>query len=82
MVTQELTCKEMVELVTDYFDGALSRSDRRRFERHLDACDGCTTYVEQMRRVVLTLGELTEDSIPPAARDALLHAVRDWKVGA
>jgi anti-sigma factor RsiW len=79
MVTQKLTCKEMVELVTDYFEGALSRSDRRRFERHLDACDGCTTYVEQMRQVVFTLGELTEDSISPEAKDALLHAFRDWK---
>jgi anti-sigma factor RsiW len=79
MVTRELTCKAMVELVTDYFEGALSRSDRRRFERHLAACDGCTTYVEQMRQVVFTLGRLTEDSMPPEAADALLRAFRNWK---
>jgi anti-sigma factor RsiW len=79
MATQEFTCREMVELVTDYFEGALPRSDRRRFERHLSACDGCTTYVEQMREVITTLGRLTEDSIPLEARDALLHAFRDWK---
>jgi anti-sigma factor RsiW len=69
----------MVELVTEYFEGALSRSDRRRFEKHLGACDGCTTYVEQMRQIVRTLGRLTEDSIPPAAVESLLHAFRDWK---
>lgn len=77
--TKEITCKELVELVTDYLEGTLSRSDRRRFERHLDACDGCTNYVEQMRQVIGTLGRLTEDSIQPEARDRLLHAFRDWK---
>jgi anti-sigma factor RsiW len=73
-----LPCRELVELVTDYFDGALSRRDRRRFERHIAACDGCSAYVEQMRVTSTALGGLTEETIPPDARDALLHAFRDW----
>jgi len=78
MVTAELTCKELVELVTEYLEGTMSRTDRRRFERHIANCDGCSAYVDQMRHVISTLGGLTEDSISPRARDELLHAFRDW----
>ena len=76
-----LTCRELVELVTDYFEGALSRRDRRRFERHIAGCDGCTAYVEQMRVTKRVLGHISEESISAEARDALLHAFRDWKTG-
>ena len=76
---RDFACRELVELVTDYFEGALSRRDRRRFERHIAGCDGCRTYVEQMRLTSQALGGLTEETISPEARDALLHAFRDWK---
>lgn len=79
MFTRELTCKEMVELVTNYLEGGLSRRHRRRFERHIAGCDGCSTYLDQMRQTIHVLGGLTEDSISPEAKDALLHAFRDWK---
>ena len=78
-VAQELTCSELVELVTDYFEGALTREDRKRFERHIADCDGCTEYVEQMRTTVLVLDKLSEETVPPAAREELLRAFRDWK---
>lgn len=71
-----LACREFVELVTDYLDGALSDADHARFEAHLGACDGCESYLEQMRAVVTTLG-----TPPPPAdgrtREALLQAFRD-----
>jgi anti-sigma factor RsiW len=79
MVTQQLTCKEMVELVTEYLEGTLSRSDRRRFERHIVGCDGCSAYLDEMCQVVSVLGRLTEDSLSHEAKEALLHAFRDWK---
>jgi anti-sigma factor RsiW len=78
MTTQPLNCKELVELVTDYLEGRLPRSERRRFERHLKECPYCRTYLEQMRQVIRTLGRLTEESISPRARDELLVAFRDW----
>jgi anti-sigma factor RsiW len=81
MIIQELTCKELVELVTDYLEGTLPRSSRRRFERHIARCDGCTAYLEQMRQVIQVLGKLTEDSLTAEARGELLHAFRDWKAG-
>jgi anti-sigma factor RsiW len=77
-----LTCREVVELVTDYLEGTLSRRDRRRFEQHLAACDGCTAYVEQMRLTVEAAGRVTEESLSPAARDELTAAFRDWRSGA
>jgi anti-sigma factor RsiW len=76
--TPEITCRELVHLITDYLEGGLSRSDRRRFERHLRGCDGCTTYVEQMRETVRVTGAVEEDSLSPEARLELLAAFRDW----
>jgi anti-sigma factor RsiW len=77
--TRPLACQELVELVTAYFDGSLSRTDRRRFRRHIEGCDNCSAYVEQMRLVIDASGRLTEDDIDPAAREELLDAFRGWK---
>jgi anti-sigma factor RsiW len=73
-----LTCKELVELVTDYLEGTLPASQRRRFDEHIRACVGCTTYVDQIRATIAIAGRLDEDALEPAARDALLVAFRNW----
>jgi anti-sigma factor RsiW len=75
----DLTCQELVELVTDYLDGKLARRDRKRFESHIRGCENCSTYVEQIRMTIELAGRVTEDSIDPRARDALLDAFRGWK---
>ena len=77
-IRKEMVCEELVEVVTDYLEGALPRRDRRRFERHLKGCPLCTLYLEQIRKVIRTLGRLTEETIPLEARDELLVAFRDW----
>jgi anti-sigma factor RsiW len=79
LFTRPLPCQELVELVTAYFDGDLSRTDRRRFERHIAGCDHCTAYVEQMRLVIEATGSLSEDDLEPGAREELLEAFRGWK---
>lgn len=76
---QEMTCKELVELVTDYLEGVLPPAERTRFDQHLAACPFCTTYLAQMRQTVKTLGSLPEASIPPAALDALLGHFKNWR---
>jgi anti-sigma factor RsiW len=73
------TCQELVELVTDYLEGALSPEDRQRFEQHLAICPGCRTYVDQMRLTIRTMGSLTEASIAPDAKQALLRVFRSWR---
>ena len=78
---EDLSCKELVELVTDYFDGALTPRDRARFEAHLDACTGCARYVEQMRATIAAAGRLEPEAVPPDAEAALREAFRDWKTG-
>jgi anti-sigma factor RsiW len=77
--TAEMTCRELVRLITDYFEGNLSGRDRRRFERHLRHCDGCTTYLEQMRETVRVTGVVDEDALSPEARRELLAVFRGWK---
>jgi anti-sigma factor RsiW len=78
---EALTCKEVVELVTDYVEGTLPREERRRFEQHLSACPHCDTYLAQMRATIAAVGKLSEDDIPPAARDDLLRTFRTWRDG-
>ncbi len=79
MATPQITCRELVQLITEYLEGGLSRRDRRRFERHLRGCDGCTTYVEQMRDTVRLAGAVGEGDLTPQVRDELLAVFRDWK---
>jgi anti-sigma factor RsiW len=81
LFTRELACQELVELVTAYFDGSLSRRDRHRFRVHISGCEHCTTYVEQMRQLIAATGRLREEDIPPVARDQLLTAFRGWSEG-
>jgi anti-sigma factor RsiW len=75
----DLNCKELVEIVTDYVEGVMPDSDRRRFDDHLAVCPGCRNYVEQMRATIRSVGSLHEDMVPPKTRDDLLAAFRDWK---
>jgi anti-sigma factor RsiW len=77
----DLSCRELVELVTDYLEERLPPADRERFELHLVICDGCRAYLEQMRQVLRVAGRLEETSLGAAARDTLLAAFRGWKRG-
>ena len=76
---QEMACNELVELVSDYIEGRLPPREVARFDVHLEICEGCRTYVDQMRATIDTLGHLPEESITPQARDTLLEAFRGWK---
>jgi anti-sigma factor RsiW len=79
--TEALSCQELVELVTDYLEGALAPSDAARFERHIGGCDGCTLYVDQLRATIRATGTITLDDLTPEAESALLGAFRDWATG-
>jgi anti-sigma factor RsiW len=78
-VNDELSCAEEVELITEYLEGALSDAERRRLEAHLEYCDGCTEYLEQMRTVAGSLGGLREESIPAEMRDSLIASFRELR---
>jgi len=76
---QGYTCKEVVELATDFTDGALTASKMARFEMHLNFCDGCFTFVNQIRAAAEVAGQLSEEQIPEDTKAKLLTAFRDWK---
>jgi anti-sigma factor RsiW len=72
----DLTCKEFVELVTDYLEGALPEAERARVDAHLGECDGCGNYLNQMRATIRAAGHLREADVSPEALQALLEAFR------
>ena len=73
--TDEIVCNQLVELVTDYLEGALSSLTLSQVEEHLVMCQRCATYVEQMRATVDALGGLS-DKTSPEPPDSLLAALR------
>jgi hypothetical protein len=78
-MAEHITCGEVVELVTDYLERALPAHEAELFEQHLNFCEGCVTYVEQMRATVATVGRVREEDVPPETREQLMAAFRDWK---
>ena len=76
---EQLSCQELVELVTDYLEGALPEADRDRLEQHIAGCDGCRDYIVQMRTTVTLTSEARPAGLTPKAEEALLAVFRDWK---
>ena len=76
----EVTCQQFVELVTDYFEGALQARTLSQVEEHLVMCDWCVTYVEQMQATIALLGELGEPR-PPEPSDSVLSVLRARRTG-
>lgn len=75
----DITCHELVELVTDYLEGALPARERLDFERHLVWCSWCRDYLDQMRASIELTGNASEKEPPSPLREQLLDAFRDWK---
>jgi anti-sigma factor RsiW len=76
---EQLSCRELVELVTDYLEGALPEEEHLRFDDHIARCGGCGIYLEQIRQTIDLLGHLPEDGLTPEAERELLEAFRGWR---
>lgn len=76
---QPLVCQQVVEMVTDYLEGALSASDRARFETHLAGCPHCTEYLAQIRETIRLAGRITPDDLTPEMRTDLTELYRRWR---
>jgi anti-sigma factor RsiW len=76
---KDIVCQQVVELVTDYLEGALSGRDRRRFEKHLRACPNCTTYLEQIKMTIKLTGRVLPDDLSPEATAELTELYRRWR---
>ena len=77
----ELACRELVELVTEYLDGALDPAARARVDAHLATCDGCTTYLDQVQAVMAAAPHILPEPVPPALMRRLLEAFRAGRSG-
>jgi predicted anti-sigma-YlaC factor YlaD len=77
--TEDLTCAELVELVSDYIEGALEPHDAARFEEHLTMCSGCANYLDQVRTTIALTGRLRVDDLAPEARAELVDTFRGWR---
>jgi len=78
MEANDLSCQALVELVTDYFDGAMPAVERARFEAHLNTCSGCYAYLDEMRATIELAGRLEPELLSDEAREGLLMAFRGW----
>ena len=80
VLSRDIACREAVELVTDYLEDTLSSKDRRRFERHLERCDGCTAYLDQVRATIAATGAVGPDDLDEATLAGLVtlfHEIRE-----
>ncbi|WP_372789213.1 anti-sigma factor [Paraconexibacter sp.] len=75
---EEIACREFVEVITDYLEGALSDGEARALEEHLQTCPGCETYLAQMRETIARMGSLPREELSDATRGVLRDAFRSW----
>jgi hypothetical protein len=75
VTADEITCRQFVELITDYFEGALPPRTLGQVEEHLVICDPCAGYAEQMQTTIAWLQELREPGTPDSP-DPVLAALR------
>jgi hypothetical protein len=76
---EEMACRELVELITDYLEGTMPPALRTSLEAHLAYCPGCVLYLEQMRLMAHTMGRLREPDLSAGDRDLLLGLFRSWR---
>lgn len=76
MAEREITCQELVEMITSYLEDALPPEERQRFERHLAICPGCRAYLAQMRATLRLIGTLSAEDIHSTTQQELLTAFR------
>ena len=74
-----ITCREVAELITGYLEGFLPADETALFEQHLNFCEGCVSYVAQMRGTIAATGRIAEEDIAVEERDRLLTAFRGWR---
>lgn len=77
MKLDDVACRQVVEMVTDYLDGALPVEDRAALEQHLVLCEGCTTFLDQMRTTIGLTGALREEDIPDEVMAAVMRTIKE-----
>jgi anti-sigma factor RsiW len=74
-----MTCRQVVELMTDYLEGTLPAADRARFEEHIAGCDGCRAYLAQLRTTRDVIGRIADEPMPAQVERELIEAFQNWR---
>jgi len=77
--TDEIVCRELVELVTPYLEDVLPPDERALVDQHLASCDGCTAYVQQMQHTIKAIGHVSDEAITSKTREDVLAIFRSWR---
>lgn len=75
----DMSCKELVELVTEFLEGKMPQAERVLFEQHLLRCPPCVEYVKQLRDLSRAARSVKEEEIPEPTKEKLLEVFRGWK---
>ena len=78
-VADGVTCRDLVEALTDYLEGAIPADRRAAIDAHLATCDGCRTVLEELRTTIRITGTLSEEQVPETTRASLREAFRGWR---
>jgi anti-sigma factor RsiW len=74
-----MTCRQVVELMTEYLEDALPAVERARFEEHIAGCNGCRAYLAQLQTARKIMGRLADEPVPAVVEKELLEAFRSWR---
>ena len=75
---ETLSCQEIVELVTDYLEGALEPEEHASVEQHLVGCTKCDAYLDQIRTTIRLVGRVDAASLSLETRRGLVEAFRSF----
>jgi predicted anti-sigma-YlaC factor YlaD len=76
---EEVECRQVVEVLTDFLEGGMPPAERVRLEQHLAMCEGCMNYLEQLQGTIRLVGRLDRETVPPTTVAELLRVFRAWK---
>jgi hypothetical protein len=76
---EDVRCSEIVQIVNDYVEGVLPVDEREAVELHLNLCDGCTDYLQQLRLSITLTGEVPTDALPPELEEELCLSFRSFR---
>ena len=75
----EIPCQQVVEMISDYLEGALPAGDRRRLEHHLAGCPHCSAYLAQMRETLRLAGRLVPEDLSAEMQREFSDVYRRWR---
>lgn len=74
-IPAEMSCQDLVELLSDYLEDALDAPTRARLDAHLERCLGCAAYFGQLGVTLRLLRAVRSDSFSLDSLERVLHTV-------